>query len=109
MGHKAFGGQNVDTETSEKERMRSPTLAASIYPVRFMFLLLFTCLSSRLSNFVLGFPFSKLPLSFLALVVGEDVREDAPGNGFDGVLWNAGIVHEFLFAAQVSFFPSGSI
>ncbi len=102
--------------TSEWGRMRSAaSMGAIIHAGGFnlscliYFLAVFTCLSFRLSRFAPSFPFPKLPLSFLTFVIGEDVRENAPGNGFDGVLWNAGIVHEFLFAAQVFFFPSGSI
>lgn len=37
--------------------------------------------------FLLPFPFCKLSLTFLALGVGDDVRQEAAGNGFDGVLW----------------------
>lgn len=85
--------------------VQSPTLAALTYPVCFIFLLLFTCLSFCLFRSTLGFPFPKFPLSFLTLVVGENVRKDAPGNGFNGVLWNTGIVHELLFAGKVFFFP----
>ncbi len=96
-------------KVSRQYGSNQPTLAASIYPVWFIFLLLFTCLSFLLSRFAPGFPFPKLPLPFFTLVVGENIGKDAPGNGLDGVLWNAGIVHGFLFAAQVSFFPSGSI
>ena len=57
-------------------------------------------LSFRLSRFMLSLPFPELPLAFFAFVVGEDVREDAPGNVFDLVLRNTGIVDELLFAAQ---------
>ena len=57
-------------------------------------------LSVRLSRFMLSLPFPELPLAFFAFVVGEDVREDAPGNVFDLVLRNTGIVDELLFAAQ---------
>lgn len=40
------------------------------------------------------------PLTFFAFVIGEDVREDAPGDVLDFVLRNTGIVDELLFAAQ---------
>jgi len=107
---------NVDAEISEWDKRNQPpawvllpTLEALTYPVCFIFLPLFTRLSFRLFHFTLGFPFPKLPPSFLTFVVGENVREDAPGNGFNSVLWNTGIVHELLFTAQVNFFPSGSI
>ena len=62
--------------------------------------LLFPSLSFRLFCFTLSLPFPELPLAFLAFVVGENVREDAPGNVFNLVLRNTGIVDELLFAAQ---------
>ena len=58
-------------------------------------------LSFRLSRFTLSQPLPELPLAFFALVIGEDVREDATGNVLDFVLRNTGIVYELLFAAQV--------
>ena len=57
-------------------------------------------LSFRLSCFTLSQPLPKLPLTFFAFVVGEDVRQDAPGDVLDFVLRNTGIVDEFLPAAQ---------
>lgn len=62
--------------------------------------LLFPFLSFRLFRFTLSLPFPELPLAFLAFVVGENVREDAPGNVFNLVLRNTGIVDELLLAAQ---------
>lgn len=62
--------------------------------------LLFPSLSFRLFCFTLSLPFPELPLAFLAFVVGENVREDAPGNVFNLVLRNTGIDDELLFAAQ---------
>ena len=63
--------------------------------------LLFTFLSFRLSRFTLSQPLLELPLAFFAFVVGKDVRQDAPGDVLDFVLWNTGIVYELLLAAQV--------
>ena len=62
--------------------------------------LLFPFLSFRLSCFTLNLPFPELPLTFFAFVVGEDVRENAPGDVLDFVLRNTGIVYELLLAAQ---------
>ena len=62
--------------------------------------LLFIFLSFRLFRFTLSLPFPELPLAFLTFVVGENIREDAPGDMFDFVLRNTGIVDELLLAAQ---------
>ena len=62
--------------------------------------LLFPFLSFRLSRFTLSQPLPELPLTFFAFVVGEDVRENAPGDVLDFVLRNTGIVDELLLAAQ---------
>ena len=62
--------------------------------------LLFPFLSFRLSRFTLSQPLPELPLTFFAFVVGEDVRENAPGDVLDFVLRNTGIVYELLLAAQ---------
>ena len=62
--------------------------------------LLFPLRSFRLFRFALSLPFPELPLAFFAFVVGENVREDAPGNVLDLVLRNTGIVNELLLAAQ---------
>lgn len=57
-------------------------------------------LSFRLPRLTLSQPFPELPLSFFAFVVGEDVRQDTPGDVLDFVLRNTGIVYELLLAAQ---------
>ena len=57
-------------------------------------------LSFRLSRFTLSQPLPELPLTFFAFVVGEDVRQDAPGDVLNFVLRNTGIVDELLLAAQ---------
>ena len=64
-------------------------------------LLAFPYLSFRLFRFTLSQPLPELPLSFFTFVVGEDVRENAPGDVLDFVLRNTGIVDELLLAAQV--------
>ena len=64
------------------------------------YLLAFPYLSFRLFRFTQSQPFSELPLTFFAFVIGEDVRENAPGDVFDFVLRNTGIVDELLLAAQ---------
>ena len=64
------------------------------------YLLAFPYLSFRLFRFALSQPFPELPLAFFAFVVGEDVRENAPGDVLDFVLRNAGIVDELFPAAQ---------
>ena len=62
--------------------------------------LLFSLLSFRLFRFTLSLPFPELSPAFVAFVVGENVRKDAPSDVFDLVLRNTGIVDELLFAAQ---------
>lgn len=62
--------------------------------------LLFSFLSFRLFRFTLSLPFPELPLALFTFVVGENVREDAPGNVFNLMLRNTGIVDELLLAAQ---------
>lgn len=64
------------------------------------YLLTFPFLSFRCFRFTLSQPFPELPLSFFAFVVGEDVRQDTPGDVLDFVLRNTGIVYELLLAAQ---------
>ena len=66
------------------------------------YLLAFPCLSFRLSRFTLSQPLLELPLTFFAFVIGEDVRQNAPGDVLDFVLRNTGIVDELLPAAQVA-------
>ena len=65
------------------------------------YLLAFPYLSFRCFRFTLSQPLSELPLAFFAFVIGEDVRENAPGDVLDFVLRNTGIVDELLLAAQV--------
>ena len=67
------------------------------------YLLAFPFLSFRLFCFTLSQPFLELPLAFFTFVVGEDVWEDAPGDVFDFVLRNTGIVDELLLAAQAGY------
>ena len=57
------------------------------------YLLAFPYLSFRLPRLTLSQPFPELPLSFFAFVVGEDVRQDTPGDVLDFVLRNTGIVY----------------
>ena len=68
------------------------------------YLLAFPYLSFRLFRFALSQPFPELPLSFFAFVVGEDVRQDTPGDVLDFVLRNAGIVDWLFLAAQAGCF-----
>ena len=48
----------------------------------------------------LGFPRRELPLAFLALVEREDVWQEAPGELFDLVLRDVGVVYELLPTTQ---------
>ena len=66
-------------------------------------LLTFPYLSFRLFRFTLSQPFPELPLSFFAFVVGEEVRQDTPGDVLDFVLRNTGIVDELLLAAHAGY------
>ena len=74
--------------------------AAKLAAPRATCLLLFPFLSFRLFRFTLSLPFPELLLAFPTFVVGKDVGEDAPGNAFDLVLRNTGIVDELFLAAQ---------
>ena len=65
--------------------------------------LLFPLLSFRLSCFTLSLPFPELLLAFFAFVVGEDVRQETPGDVLDFVLRNTGIVDKLLLAAQADY------
>lgn len=56
-------------------------------------------------RFTPGLPFPKLPLAFLTLIEGDNVRQDATGNVLDLMLRNAGIVDELLSASQVAKLP----
>ena len=64
------------------------------------YLLAFPYLSFRLFRFTQSQPFSELPLTFFAFVIGEDVGEDTPGDVLDFVLRNTGIVDWLFPAAQ---------
>ena len=74
--------------------------AAKLAAPRAVDLLPFPFLSFRLSRFALSLPFLELSLAFFAFVVGENVRENAPGDVFNLELRNTGIADELLFAAQ---------
>ena len=50
--------------------------------------------------FPLGFPRRELPLPLLAFVEREDVRQEAPGELFDLVLRDVGVVYELLPTTQ---------
>lgn len=60
----------------------------------------FPFLSFRLFRFTLSLPFPELPLAFCAFIVGEDVWENTPGNVFNLMLRNTGIVDELLLVVQ---------
>ena len=47
------------------------------------------------------FPFGKFPLPFLAFVVGEDIRQEDSGDGFDFVLRDAAVVDQLFPPAQM--------
>ena len=53
-----------------------------------------------LSLFPPRFPFGKLPLALLAVIVGENVRQDTPRNLFNFVLRDVGVVDELLSSPQ---------
>ena len=59
-------------------------------------IVVFGCLES----FLFRFPFCKLSLSFFALVVCHDVRQESASDAFDGVLWNVGVVDEIFTSTQ---------
>ena len=67
------------------------------------YLLTFPYLSFRLFRLTLSQPLPELPLTFFTFVVGEDVRENTPGDVLDFVLRNTGIVDELLLAAQAGY------
>ena len=50
--------------------------------------------------FPLGFPRRELPLAFLALIEREDIRQEAPGQLFDLVLRDVGVVYELFPTTQ---------
>ena len=53
-----------------------------------------------LEFFLFRFPFCELSLSFFALVVCHDVREESANDAFDGVLWTVGVIDEFFTSTQ---------
>ena len=59
------------------------------------------CFGLLLLHFSLLLPFRKLPLPFLALIEGQNVRQDAAGYCFDLVLGNIGVVRELFPSAQM--------
>lgn len=50
--------------------------------------------------FPLRFPFGKIPLAFLAVIAGENVRQDTPRNLLNFVLRDVGVVNELLSSPQ---------
>ena len=50
--------------------------------------------------FPLGFPRRELPLPLLTLIKCEDVWQEAPGELFDLMLRDVGVVYEFLLTTQ---------
>ena len=54
----------------------------------------------RLSLLPLRFPFGKLPLALLAVIVGKNVRQDTPRNLLNFVLRDVGVVDELLSSPQ---------
>lgn len=50
--------------------------------------------------FMLPLPFCKLSLTFLALIVGDDVRQKTAGDSLNGVLWNIGMIDELFLSAH---------
>ena len=60
----------------------------------------FTILSFRLFRFLHCFPFLELSLALPSFVVGDNIRKYAPGDWFNDVLRNTGIVYGFAFAAH---------
>ena len=50
--------------------------------------------------FPLGLPRCKLPLTFLALIEREDVWQETPGELFDLVLRDVGVVYELFPTTQ---------
>lgn len=53
-----------------------------------------------LSLFPLRFPFGKLPLALLAVIVGENVRQDTPRDLLNLMLRDVGVVDELLSSPQ---------
>ena len=59
------------------------------------------CFCLLLLYFSLLLPFRKLPLPFLALIEGQNVRQDAAGDCFDLVLGNIGVVDQLFSSTQM--------
>lgn len=53
-----------------------------------------------LSLLPLRFPFGKFPLASLAVIVGENVRQQNPCDGFNLMLRDVGVVDELLPSSQ---------
>ena len=71
-----------------------------IYNVPASFYFLFQ-LIVVLFHFSLLLSFGKLPLSFLAFIIGQNVGQEAAGNRLNLMGWNVCMVDQFLFLAQV--------
>lgn len=50
-------------------------------------------------------PLPKFPLTFLAPIEGDNIRQDTPGDVLNLMLRNTGIVDELLSASQVDLLP----
>ncbi len=53
-----------------------------------------------LSLFPLRFPFGKLPLALLAVIIGENVRQDTPRDFLNFMLRDVGVIDELLLSPQ---------
>ena len=53
-----------------------------------------------LSLFPLRFPFGKLPLALLAVIVGKNVRQDTPRDFLNFILRDVGVVDELFSSPQ---------
>ena len=74
-----------------------------------LFLGVCTFPSFRLFCFLRCFPFTECPLTFLGFVICDDVGKYAPGDCFNSMWRNTGIVHGFLFVSHKFLIPPGSI
>lgn len=45
-------------------------------------------------------PLCKFPLPFRTLIEGQNVRQDAAGNGLDLMLWYGGVIDQLFLSAQ---------
>ena len=73
---------------------------AAIFAAPSFFLGSPSVLSFRLFRFLHCFPFLELPLAFLGFVIGDNVGKDTPGDWFNDVLRNTGIVYGFASTAH---------